>query len=149
MSETALFEGHVIQGWHHYANLCYGTMNYVMLTDYYHFFFNATYMLFYNVLTCNFCRSACCPSWASCSFKKILIQLIILDINNFFGISHIYMAICGLSLHLSSSEMIHFLRRNTRTCTAHNSSIRPDEGLTLETSDLKRFTVANLRYQLS
>ena len=36
--------------------------------------------------------------------KKILIQLIILDINNFVGISHMYMATCGLSLHLGSSE---------------------------------------------
>ena len=31
----------------------------------------------------------------------------------------------------------------------HNSSIHSDEGLTLETSALKLFTVANLHYQLS
>ena len=32
---------------------------------------------------------------------------------------------------------------------SHNSSICSDYGLTLETSALKLFTVANLRYQLS
>ena len=35
------------------------------------------------------------------------------------------------------------------THTTHNSSIRSDKGLTLETSALKLFTVANLRNQLS
>ena len=35
------------------------------------------------------------------------------------------------------------------THTTHNSSDLSDEGLTLETSAFKLFTVANLRYQLS
>ena len=35
------------------------------------------------------------------------------------------------------------------THTTHNSSIHSDEGLTLETSALKLFTVANLHYHLS
>ena len=67
-------------------------MNYVMLTDYYHFFFNATYI-----------EVPVALREPLAVLKKILIQLIILDINNFVGISHIYMAICGLSLHLGSS----------------------------------------------
>ena len=33
--------------------------------------------------------------------------------------------------------------------TTHNSFIRSDEGLALETSAFKLFTVANLRYKLS
>ena len=36
-----------------------------------------------------------------------------------------------------------------QTHTNHNSSIRSNEGQTLETSASKLFTVANLRYQLS
>ena len=95
------------------------------------------------------------------------------------------MAVCGLSLHLGSSESrqtleqklifqigtynphginerfhstiyfcffvtifaLYFLHIDTHT--THNSSIRSDEGLKLETTALKLFTVANLRYQLS
>ena len=94
------------------------------------------------------------------------------------------MAVCGLSLHLSSSEscktleqnlssksalliptvstsafhstnlflfsrhhtppkgQLHFLHINPHT--THNSSNRPDEGLTLETSALELFRVANI-----
>ena len=36
-----------------------------------------------------------------------------------------------------------------KTDNTQNSSIRFDEGLTLETSTFKLFTVVNLRYQLS
>ena len=39
--------------------------------------------------------------------------------------------------------LIHFLHRNTHR--SHNSFIRSDEGLTLETSALKPLTMANLR----
>ena len=39
---------------------------------------------------------------------------------------------------------LYFLHKNTHT--THNSSIRSDEWLTLETSALKLFTVDNLRY---
>ena len=77
---------------------------------------------------------------------------------------------CSLSLHLSSSKAIRkaskqFESRKTleqkfifqiakvyiyflhiNTYTTHNSSIRSDEWLTLETSALKLFTVDNLRY---
>ena len=42
---------------------------------------------------------------------------------------------------------LHFVHINTYT--THNSSNSCDEGLTLETSAFKLFTVANLHYQLS
>ena len=42
---------------------------------------------------------------------------------------------------------LHFRQINTHT--THNSSNRCDEGLTLQTSAFKLFTVANLHYQLS
>ena len=38
---------------------------------------------------------------------------------------------------------------NKPTHTTHNSYNRSDEGLTLETTAFKLFTVVNLRYQLS
>ena len=43
----------------------------------------------------------------------------------------------------------HSVATTINTHTTHNSSIRSDKGLTLETSALKLFAVANLRYQLS
>ena len=46
-------------------------------------------------------------------------------------------------LHLNPQFIYFFLHPN------HNSSNRSHEGLTLETSAFKLFTVANLRYQLS
>ena len=72
------------------------------------------------------------------------------------------LGVCGLSLHLGSSKscktleqefifqistLYHLLRINTHT--THNSYNRSHEGLTLKTSALKLFTLANLRYQLS
>ena len=49
--------------------------------------------------------------------------------------------------HIPANSLAQFL--HIKTDITHNSSIRFDEGLTLETSTFKLFTVANSRYQLS
>ena len=54
---------------------------------------------------------------------------------------------CFLVTIFPPMVLLHFLHINPHT--VNNSSNRSDEGLTLETSAFKLFTVANLRYQPS
>ena len=76
------------------------------------------------------------------SFKSELLILMV-STSTFIQLIYFYFLI---TIFLPIAQF-HFLHTNPHT--THNSSNRSDEGLMLETSAFKLFTVANLRYQLS
>ena len=80
--------------------------------------------------------------------QKFIFQISTLDphgINELFFIQLIYS--CLLVTIFPPIARLHFLHTNSHI--THNSPNHSDEGLTLETSAFKLFTVVNLRFQLN